>query len=617
MAREDQLGNKRLVAYVVPKSEIDTTKLREFLQAKLPDYMIPSVFVRLKALPLTTNGKVDRQALPAPDISRLESEENVVAPRTSVERKLAQLWSQILGLEEVGIYDNFFELGGDSILSMQIIAKAKQVGLHLTPKQIFEHQTIADLAAVAQINKVIQAEQELVTGETPLTPIQEWFFEQNQPELHHWNQEILLELRQAIDPVLLEQAIEQLLKHHDALRMQFVCQEFGWQQFNADYLTDIPFSYVDLSSSSPDPFSYVDLSSSSPDKQESAFDAIVRELQSSLNILQGQLVKIALFDLGTNKPMRLLLIIHHLVVDGVSWRILLEDLQTAYEYLKRKEIIQLPSKTTSLRQWAQKLQEYAFSSQLHSELEYWLAESRRQISPIPVDFIEGINDNTVARSSTVSVALSVAETQALLQDVPAAYQTQINDVLLTALVQAYKQWTGSSFLLVDLEGHGREEIFDDVDLSRTVGWFTTIFPVLLHLEANNNPGEALQAVKQQLQNIPNRGIGYGVLRYLCKDTEIIEQLQTRPSAEMRFNYLGQSDQVLAESSLFATALETKSASRSLNGKRSYLIDINGIVVGKKLQLDWTYSQSVHSRDTIEAIAESFIEALRSLITHCL
>ncbi|MEH2243340.1 amino acid adenylation domain-containing protein [Nostoc sp.] len=605
LAREDQSGNKRLVAYVVLQSEIalNTTQLREFLQAKLPEYMIPSVFVRLKALPLTANGKVDRQALPAPDISRLEWEGNVVAPRTSVEKKLAQLWSQILGLQQVGIYDNFFELGGDSILSMQVIAKAKQVGLHLTPKQIFEHQTIANLAAVAQTNIVIQAEQGLVTGETPLTPIQEWFFEQNQPELHHWNQEILLEVRQALDPVLLEQAIEQLLKHHDALRMRFVCQEFAWEQFNADSCLEIPFSHVDLSSFSPD-------------KQESAFDAVVSELQSSLNILQGQLVKITLFDLGANKSMRLLLIIHHLVVDGVSWRILLEDLQTAYEHLKRKEAIQLPSKTTSFRQWAQKLQEYAFSTQLHSELEYWLAESRRQISPIPVDFAEGVNNNTVAGATTVSVALSVEETQALLQDVPAAYQTQINDVLLTALVQAYKQWTGSSFLLVDLEGHGREEISDDVDLSRTVGWFTTIFPVLLHLKASDNPGEALQAVKQQLQTIPNRGLGYGVLRYLCKDTKIIEQLQTRPSAEMRFNYLGQSDQVLAESPLFATALQTKGTSRSLRGKRSYLLDINGIVVGKKLQLDWTYSQGVHSRETIEAIAKSFVEALRSLITHC-
>jgi|GEM_PF-508008 len=605
LAREEQQGNKRLVAYVVPKEEsaLITTELREFLQEKLPDYMVPSVFVRLKALPLTPNGKVDRQALPVPDMTRLESGGNFVAPRTSVEQKLAQLWSQILGLEQVGIYDNFFELGGDSILSMQIIAKAKQAGLQLTPKQIFDHQTIAELAVVSQTNKVIQAEQGLVTGEIPLTPIQQWFFEQNQPDAHHWNQAILLELRQTLDPVLLKQAVGQLLKHHDVLRARFIRQGFGWEQFNTSYSGEIPFTYVDLSSRSED-------------SQESALEEVVSELHTSLNLSEAQLVRVALFNLGANKPMRLVLIIHHLVVDGVSWRVLLEDLQTGYELLKRNEAIKLPSKTTSFQHWAQKLKEYASSPKLQSELEYWLAKPRQHISAIPVDFPDTVINNTLAETHTVSVTLSVEETQALLQQVPAAYQTQINDVLLTALVQAYKQWTGSNFLLVDLEGHGREEIVDDVDISRTMGWFTTIFPVLLQLEESCNPSETLKAVKKQLRAIPNRGFGYGVLRYLSNDKKIIEQLQTLPQAEIRFNYLGQSDQIVAESSLFANVQEPKASSRSLRGKRSYLLDINGIIVGRKLHLDWTYSLTVHRRETIEAIAQSFVEALRSLIAHC-
>jgi amino acid adenylation domain-containing protein/thioester reductase-like protein/non-ribosomal peptide synthase protein (TIGR01720 family) len=601
----EESGNKRLVAYIVPEQNLNptTNELRGFLQSHLPEYMIPAVFMRLKAIPLTPNGKVDRQALPAPDISRLEGGENFVAPRTSVEQKLAQLWTQVLGIEEVSIYDNFFELGGDSILSMQIIAKARQAGLQLTPKHIFDHQTIAELAAVAQNNKVIQAEQGLITGEIPLTPIQQWFFAQNQPDSHHWNQAICLELRQNLDPVLLQEALEQLLIHHDALRMQFVCRESGWQQFNA-------------SSDQTKAFTYIDLSSLSPENQKLTIEATTNQLQTSLNLSQGELVQVALFNLGVDKPMRLLLIIHHLVVDGVSWRVLLEDLQTAYEHLSRNESVHLPAKTTSFKEWAEKLQEYASSSALQSELKYWLAQSERQSSKIPLDFPEDIAKNTLADARNISVALSVEETQALLQVVPAAYQTQINDVFLTALAQVYKQWTGCNYLLIDLEGHGREEIFDDVDLSRTVGWFTTIFPVLLDLEETSNVGEALKGVKTQLRAIPNRGIGYGVLRYLSHDKEIIEKLQTKPQAEIRFNYLGQSDQVLTESSLFAAALEVDGNSCSLSGRRSYLVDINGIIVDGKLQLDWTYSQAIHRRETIEAIATSFIEILRSLIAHC-
>jgi amino acid adenylation domain-containing protein/thioester reductase-like protein/non-ribosomal peptide synthase protein (TIGR01720 family) len=598
-------GNKRLVAYIVLNQDISptTSELREFLQAQLPEYMVPSVFMRLKALPLTPNGKVDRQALKAPDISRLKGESNFVAPRNSIEQKLAQLWSQILGLQEVGIYDNFFELGGDSILSMQIIAKARQAGLQLTPKHIFEHQTIAELAAIAQTNKVIQAEQGLVTGEIPLTPIQRWFFEQNQPDAHHWNQAIFLELRKTLDPGLLEKAIKQLLTHHDALRIYFVRRESGWEQFNAN--TDKGKA-----------FTYVDVSSLSPDEQESIFDATANQLQISLNLLEGELVRVALFDLGAKKPMRLLFIIHHLVVDGVSWRILLEDLQTAYEQLSQNETVRLPSKTTSFKQWAEKLKEYASSSALKSELKHWLDFPAQQISSIPVDFPGGVTNNTVAEARTVSVTLSVEETQALLQDVPAVYQTQINDVLLSALLQTYKQWTGSNCLLLDLEGHGREEIFDDVDLGRTVGWFTTIFPVLLHLEETSNLGEILKVVKKQLRTIPNRGIGYGVLRYLSNEKEITEQLQTLPQAEIRFNYLGQSDQVLAESSLFARVQEPNGSCLSLRGKRNYLLDINGIILERKLQLNWTYSQAIHRQDTIEAIARNFVEILRSLIIHC-
>ncbi|MGH7998033.1 MAG: amino acid adenylation domain-containing protein [Brasilonema sp.] len=600
LAREDQPGNKCLVAYVVPEKQSTptTTKLRGFLQEKLPQYMVPSTFVRLKALPLLPNGKVDRQGLPVPD-TRSDLAGNFVAPRTTAEKVLAGIWAKILRLEQVGIYNNFFELGGDSILSMQIIARANQAGLRLTPKQLFEHQTIAELAAVAGTNKAIQAEQGLVTGRVPLTPIQHWFFEQNFPQMHHWNQAVLLEVQQTLDPVLLEQAVQQLLKHHDVLRLRYNLQESSWQQVNADFDEIVPLTLLNLSTVSEI-------------EQKSTISTAAAELHSSLNLSSGPLLRIALFDLGTTKSQRLLIIIHHLVVDGVSWRVLLEDLQTAYKQLSQGEAIALPPKTTSFKHWAERLQEYAQSQALHQELDYWLTEVPRQIVQLPVDFPSA--DNTVALANIISVALSQQETQALLQEVSAVYQTQINDVLLIALVQAVEQWTGARSLLVNLEGHGREEIFDDVDLSRTMGWFSTIFPVFLDIRESSGVEDALKSVKKQLRSIPNRGIGYGLLRYL--GGEKVVPLQQYAKAEIRFNYLGQSDQVFQDSSLFAPAQESIEPARSLQGSRSYLLDVNGIVAEGQLQLNWTYSSAIHRQATIERLAEGFMEALREIIAHC-
>jgi amino acid adenylation domain-containing protein/non-ribosomal peptide synthase protein (TIGR01720 family) len=681
LAREDEPDKKRLVAYMVPNGqfEFSVSDLRNFLKEKLPEYMIPSAFVRLKALPLTPNGKVDRQALPAPDSIKPELEGRFVAPRTPVEETIARIWTQVLGRDKVGIYDNFFELGGDSIASIQIVARLNQAGLQLTPKQMFEYPTVAGLAAVTGTTPIIETEQGVVTGSLPLTPIQHWFFEQKRLHPHHWNQAVLLEVRQAIVPALLEQAVHHLLKHHDALRLRFTLTESGWQQVNGgledvDYPPNPPWqggnksqelasppnqsstfhspNNKSLSLSSPldkggwggqggnksqklaspqnqsfsfhsplskggwggqvpdVPVSFIDLSSTPAAEQETALDAIATQLQASLNLENGSLMRVALFNLGDNQPNRLLWVIHHLAVDSVSWRILLEDFAHAYQQLERGEAVQLPPKTTSFKQWSEFLQEYAQSTELQQEQDYWLQNSRQSYCALPIDHPGG--GNAVALARTVSISLTVEETRALLQEVPAVYRTQINDVLLAALVQTFNQWTGEQSLLVDLEGHGREAIANDIDLSRTVGWFTSIFPVLLTLPESLEPGEALKVVKEQLRSIPNRGIGYGVLRYLSKDA----QLQTLPQAEVRFNYLGQFDQALPESSLFKLVNQTPGASRSQADNRRYLIDINGFVLGGQLQLEWTYSEQIHKRFTIEQLTTGYVQALRSLITHC-
>jgi amino acid adenylation domain-containing protein/non-ribosomal peptide synthase protein (TIGR01720 family) len=607
LAREDKLSCKRLVAYLVFQDNSAQNKvndLRAFLAEKLPEYMLPSHFVPLKALPLTANGKIDRQALPAPDEVKPEIQ-GFVAPTTPAEIALAKIWSELLGVEKVSIHDNFFELGGDSIISIQAIARANQVGLRLTPKQIFEHQTIAKLAANAESSTKIESKQGLITGSVPLTPIQRSFFEQDLPQPHHWNQSVLLELKQDIDAKLLPKALHCLLQHHDALRMRFWQEANSWQASIGDSNQQISFTWLDLSNLSEE-------------NRTAAIEATSAQVQTSLNLLEGELVKVVLFDLGcdflrkryADRKNRLLIVIHHLIVDSVSWRILLSDFQTIIEQLNQSKIVQLPAKTTSFKQWSESLQEYERAKTLHSELDYWRSQAKKQISPLPKDYPQGAN--TVAQTRIVSVFLSEAETQALLQQVPAKYQTQMNDVLLTALVQTFARWTKECTLLVNLEGHGREDIISGVDLSRTVGWFTTVFPVLLNLENTSFIGDALKSIKEQLRSIPNRGIGYGVLKYLSRKLSISDSVQP----EVCFNYLGQFDRVLPDSSLFSFAPESYGATRSPLGNRRYLIDINGFVSEEKLEFNWAYSQEIHQEATISSLAQGFIETLRNIITHC-
>jgi amino acid adenylation domain-containing protein/non-ribosomal peptide synthase protein (TIGR01720 family) len=602
--REDERpGDKRLAAYLVANQTPAPTPhaLRLFLKQKLPEYMVPTAFVMLEALPLTPNGKIDRQVLSIPDPAQSPDATISVAPHTPAQSTLAGIWAEVLGLKQVGIHDNFFELGGDSIRSMQIVARANRVGLRLTPKQLFQHQTIAELVAVAGTTPAVQAEQGLVTGPVPLTPIQHWLFEQELHDLHHWNQALLLEVRHKLDCSVLESAVQHMLVHHDMLRARFRRESYGWQQ---DITSRDEASLV----------VQIDLSALSEAQQGVAIEQASVQLQASLDLAQGPLVRLAVFDRGPQKAARLLVAIHHLVVDTVSWRILLEDLHIVYQQLSSGRVIQLPPKTTSFKYWAEQLTEYAQSAGLRQELTYWLAEPRTQVSHLPVDYLEGAN--TVASACTVSVSLSNTETHALLHEVPRAYQTHINDLLLTALAQVLTQWTGVPTLVVDLEGHGREEIVEGVDLSHTVGWLTTIFPVLLQLEPNATPAEALKSVKEQLRCVPQRGIGYGVLRYLSRDKEISEKLRALPQAEVCFNYLGYEDQGVSGAGLFRRTQEASGPHRSLQGRRRYLLEINGRLIGGQLQLDWTYSECIHQRDTIEGLAQGFIKALRTLIVYC-
>jgi amino acid adenylation domain-containing protein/non-ribosomal peptide synthase protein (TIGR01720 family) len=602
VVRQDDSGNKHLVAYVVWQAQtmLSNTELRTFLKERLPDYMVPQTFVALKSLPLTPNGKIDRDALPKPEEARTQQQQAWASPSTSAEKILAEIWQSVLGGEPVGIHDNFFERGGDSILSIQIITRANRAGLRLTPKQLFEHPTIAELVTVAGTQTIVETEQGLVTGDLPLTPIQHWFFAQELPEVHHWNMAVLLEMQQRLSLPVLEKAFAKLSLHHDALRMRFEKTQTGWRQYNAAAVRSIAISSVDLSQLPQT-------------EQDLRIEKDADELQSSLDLSDGPLMRVALFDLGTDRSQRLLIIVHHLVMDGMSWRILVEDLATACEQLMRGEEIALSPKTTSFKRWANLLTEHANSVELRKELGFWLKQSTSNSACLPVDFPD--TSNTEASTRSVTVSLNSDETRALLHEVPEVYRTQIGDVLLTALMQAWARRTGSTTLLVDLEGHGREELAQDVDVSRTIGWFTTHYPVLLSLKHPAQLKESLLAIKEQLRKIPQRGIGYGLLRYLANSNDATP-LRAQSQPAVSFNYLGQFDQVLSEASLFAIANESIGALKSLAGRRSHPLRINGSIMNGQLQMAFAYSENMYRRHTIESLADEFIGALRDLITHC-
>ncbi|MFO0760428.1 MAG: amino acid adenylation domain-containing protein [Byssovorax sp.] len=603
LAREDEPGEKRLVAYLVPDAgeAIDAGELRNFARERLPVFMVPAAFVVLPAFPLSANGKVDRKALPAPD-KVSDTGDEPVAPRNEVEEALARIWASVLRTPKVGIFDNFFALGGDSILSIQIVSRSAQAGLRLTPRQIFQHQTIAELAEVAEKIASAPEGEGAIEGPLPLTPIAARWIEQKVVDPHHYNQAVFLEAKEALDHVALDGAIQALIEHHDALRIRLA---LGGE---SPALTVAP-------TAGPSPLSHVDLREVPEGDRPRVVKERARLAQQSLNLAEGPVIRAVHFDLGAGMPGRVLLVIHHLAVDGVSWRILIEDLWTAYAACREGQSPALPARTTSIKRWAAALGDLARSSEIEAESTYWLDEARARVARLPVDHASG--ENLRGTSATVSLALSPEETESLLRDVPPVYGTQINDLLLTALGVALRASTGSGAVLFELEGHGREEIAPGLDLSRTVGWFTAVYPVLLDLGAETDPRRLICAVKEQLRAIPRRGLGYGLLRYLRGDEALSRRLAALPQAEVSFNYLGQLGQVVPDGSPLRLGREPSGEPLSPRARRAHLVEVSASVAGGRLQVSLTYSPSLHEESTIRALGERYTEALRGLTAHCL
>jgi non-ribosomal peptide synthase protein (TIGR01720 family) len=598
LLREKNGGDGRLVAYVVGQQEAlpEQASLRNYLEIVLPDYMIPSAFVFLPALPLTPNRKTDRQALLNMDLT-VQSVVSYQPPSTKNQKALASIWKDMLRLERVGIHDSFFDLGGDSLLSIQMVSRARQAGVSLMPRQVFQYKTIEALAAIAESSIVQELEQEVISGEVPLTPIQHWFFSNDFPNPSFWTHSLLMELKQPMDGALLEAAAASLVTHHDGLRMRFTKENEGWRQVNLPEMTRSPFQKIDLSHIAPS-------------AQRESLEDIAKAVEW-IAVEGGVLFHTILFDLGEGRPGYLLIVTHHLVADGLSWRILLEDLQTAYLQLSEGKKIILPKKTTSFQRWSQALLEYAESDQIREEADFWKGWLSSGSTSFPVE--DACGSRREAASETLYFNLSVEETRQLVQQAPVLWQCGIDDLLLTALTLTLNRWSGISRVLVDRDQHGREHFLDGIDVSRTVGWFTSLSPVLLEVHSESTLAQVLLSVRKQLGKIPYKGFHYGLLRYLAPESLIARELKKLPSAQLIFNYLGQVDQIFSDSSFFVMAENRIRRGFDPSWERPYEMAIDTYVLSSRFHLAWGYSSERYQRSTIEQLGQGFMKVLREFI----
>lgn len=591
LGREDGDSMKYLCAYIVQVNEVTIADLRNYLLETLPDYMVPAYFIILDQMPITSNGKIDRKALLQMQVSVKVDETEYVAPQSEAEEKLAQIWAEVLEVEQVGLNDNFFSLGGDSIKAIQILSKANDQDIRLTVKEIFNYQTIREIMNNVDYNRKNEISQEEVVGDVLFTPIQQHFFEKNLEYASYYNQTNLFKLPDDVDLERLGKAFQIMIDHHDGLRMTFKEKEGQVTQCNR------PKNEVEFR------LEHVDLAHESAETRSKKLTEISEEVQSKVNLERDLLIKGVVFDLGDGGK-RLLIAIHHLIIDGVSWRILLENIEHLYQSPSENK---LPLKTTSYQEWAQRLHTYANETEL--DIDYWEQLKTKEIRPLA-----SVDEKEVHYKDyqACTVTLDQKHTEKLLTEVHWTYNTQIDDLLLTALTMAFTEVMNTSNLLISLESHGREEILEGVDLSRTIGWFTSIYPV--YLERKADISQTIKFVKENLRKIPDNGIHYEIARYMQKN----EKLRGL-NPEIEFNYLGQFDNTIKgeSQSLFSVCPEDKGKSIDIRNQNYALLIINCVIIQGQLQVTLKYAPNYLPTEKMTQFQQELIKQLTNIIDHCL
>ncbi|MEU5775093.1 non-ribosomal peptide synthase/polyketide synthase [Streptomyces venezuelae] len=622
VVREDRPGDKRLVAYAIPADAargVDPAQLRAHVAESLPDYMVPAAVVALDELPLTANGKLDRAKLPAPVFRSSAG----TAPRTEREQIVCRLVGEVLGVDEVGVDDNFFELGGDSIGSIQLASRARAAGLELAPKDVFQARTLAQLAAAAgTVTAARDVPADDGTGDIPLTPVVHDLLARG-GTLDGLQQSALLQVPAALTETGLASALQALVDHHDMLRLDVSDAE------GSPRMRVRPVGSV----SAADCLRRVDLTGMD---EASARSLLAKEATAAgerLSPADGVMFQAVWFDAGDAASGRLLLALHHLAVDGVSWRILMHDLGAAWRDVAAGRTPRPEPVGTSFRRWATLLTEEAAAPSRAAELAYWTGLHDRPEQPFGGRALDPARDTT-ATARTLAVSLPAPVTEAVLSRVPAAFNAGVNDVLLTALALATLSGRGrpqGEPVLVEVEGHGRhEELAAGLDLSRTVGWFTDVHPVRIDpgevdwddlWRAGPAVGDVLKRAKEQLRAVPDHGIGHGLLRYLNADTAA--GLAALPTPQIGFNYLGRFDGpgraadwgLAPEAAGDADGAGMPPGAMPLRTALTVNAVARATADGAELRAVWTWADALLTESEVTAMADAWIRTLTVLARH--
>ncbi|MBF0411478.1 MAG: amino acid adenylation domain-containing protein [Desulfamplus sp.] len=689
---KDANGMERLCGYLVISNPPSTEEIINFISKLLPNYMIPTFFVFLDKFPININGKIDKKLLPQPQIESVKTDIGQIEPRNLEEELLVRVWKKILGVQHITIFDNYFYLGGDSIKAIQMVSFLAHENHVVEVREIFQNPTISDLARYIRPAKIV-VEQSPVTGVVPLTPIQEWFFAHHKTSRNHFNQAQLILSSELMNPDALKKALIAVQNHHDSLRMTYTFIDEKKSVFNAninvnqsslnkaniekiiqenqDINFPVDFEFVDLTNVDLiNTLNPLDASASIDDlSQLDKLSKIIDSVQSSMDLTKGPLMKSRLIRMPDGD--RLLLVLHHLIVDGVSWRILAEDIHTAYSQIKAGVQASLPPKTHSFKTWAEKIRQFALDStfesnskvnsdscfnsesnfkpdtklelKLKDEIDYWERVENYKVTALPfscgdseIQIKIASNGQVYQRDTeTLNITLDAEHTEQLLGTAHQSLRTQTNDILLTALARALSAWHGQSATRIMLEGHGREEIFKDIDINRTVGWFTTIYPLVLEFPENNDDiSYQVKHIKETLRKIPNNGFGYGILRYLTsknlnaisnksdpingnlnvsKNINAVNILSCSSVPAISFNYLGRFDTDIAQG--FSIAPESSGQCIGSDVEITQDIDINAIVTEKGLEISLTYNRKALTKDSMQNLLEKFKLELEIVIEY--
>lgn len=653
---------KRIVAYIQGSEDFSVDQLKTDLKKKLPDYMMPSQFIAVEKIPLLPNGKINRKQLSKTQIpvakpkfelansieqqlvdiweetlgfSPVHKNDNffeiggdsilsiqIVAKarkqgiilksndlfkyqtigelalfakaeqkmEVSVEKKLIKIWEDTLGFSPIHRDDNFFEIGGDSILSIQIVAKARKAGVILEPNALFEHQTIAELTLFAKAESK-PVTNTILEGTVPLSPIEHWFFNNHKNAPHYWNQGVMLDNLQVLSKEKVQQVCDYMIRQHDALRLRFRYTESKWIK---DIVTPKNINALE----------YIDLTEVASSQYGKIAQEHLQRVQDNFKLANGNLFKCIYFSTGISKKDFCIFIAHHLLVDAVSWQIITDDFKSALAQINANKPIIIESKTNSIREWSQHIKEYA-ENVSSDELAFW----KSQITPTPALPIDKEDIAIIEEKNVVNIAFSLEkEATKELQDANQAYSTKTEELLITAFVDTIGNWSTQKEVAIGFERHGRETLGSQLDVSKTVGWFTAYFPVKFQHQSNEDLGKTITRIKEKLRSVPNGGIGYGGLRYIKKAFGDVG------NPEIVFNFFGNT--IASPSSENITVTTLTENLRDPKSERSYKLDVNLMITDGVLQGTFSYGNNVHHKETIETLVEDFKERIKAISTYC-